>query len=290
MKQKRARRFWFLVLILSSLGLSVIENQAFAQATKPTPTTQTPTPTAPSTGQRIGSIIKDAISTAFPGVSGIEGLISTIWKAKPTTATKIDQPQLTTAVTSSQDAIKKSIVAQAQQNLKGLDAIATELQVVSQFGVPTTTASGDIIRISDRLSSGKTLSDDDWTAIKADWKEAAAELATVKNADVSKIEDKWLRDKLSSIQQTNITFVSRIEVEMAAKSPNVGRLKDLLDRLYPTLQDISAAVGYEVTDMQAEIKALSDWAKGAAGSDEKVITSEGKTYIKFLNDNVSTTK
>jgi len=219
-------------------------------------------------------------------VSGIGGLIDAIWRAKPNGGNNVNQPQLTTAVTNSQEAIKKSIVAQAQQNLTGLANIATELQVVSQFGVPTTTASGDIIRISDRLKSGKTLSDDDWTAIKADWKEAAGELGTVKNADVSKVVDKWLRDKLSLIQQTNITYVARIETELNAKNPNVDRLKDLLDKLYPTLQDISAAVGYEVTDMQAELKALADWAKGAASQGNKEVSPEGKTYIKYLNKNV----
>jgi hypothetical protein len=157
---------------------------------------------------------------------------------------------------------------------------------VSQFGVPTTTAGGDIIRISERLQSEKAPTEDEWTAIKEDWKEAAGELATVKNADVSKVEDKWLRDKLSSIQQTNITYVARIDTELAAKNPNVNRLKELLDKLSATIQDISAAVGYEVTDMQAELKSLSDWAKGAAGPNDNTISAEGKLYINYLNKNV----
>jgi len=79
-----------------------------------------------------------------------------------------------------------------------------------------------------------------------------------------------------------VTFVSRIDTELKAKSPNADRIADLLDKLFPTLQDISAAVGYEVSNMQADVKSLSDWAKGAAG-EEQGLSSQEKVYIEFLN-------
>lgn len=263
---------------VSILCLLIVPNRGITLAQ----TSSSPAPSTPSTGQRIGTIIKDAISTAFPGVSGIGGLIDAIWSHKPNKDDKVTKPQLQTATTNAQDELKKQIVAQAQQKLMPLSQVAEELQAVSLFGVPTTTASQDIIKMSDRIKSTKTLTEDDWTQERADWEEAKGELATVKNADASKISDLWLRDKLTKIQQANITYVARIDIELKAKTPNAERVAALLDQLFPTLQDISAAVGYEVSNMQADIKSLSDWAKGAAGSEEGLSAQE-KIYVKFLN-------
>jgi hypothetical protein len=270
------------VLILLGLCVTYVSNSNPLLAQTPTAQPATAS-TAPTTGQRIGNIIKDVIGSAFPGVSGIGGLIDAIWSHKPTNGNP-NKAQLQTAVTNSQDDIKKSIMAQAQQHLVPITEVADELQAVSQFGVPTTTASVDILKMSDRLKTGKTLSDDEWTQQRADWEEAKGELATVKTADPSKVQDLWLRDKLSKIQQTNITDVARIDTELKAKNPNVGRLNDLLAHLYSTLQDISAAIGYEVTNMQADLKSLSAWARGAAGSEHATLTPEGKKYSDFLNN------
>lgn len=282
MCQRRSQAISFLAIGVLGLLLVTGEEPVLAQAVKPPATPAAPA--APSAGQRIGTVIKDAISTAFPGVAGIGGLIDAIWQKKPATKdNKVDENQLTTAVTNSQDAIKKSVVAQAQQKLVPLAEVADELQIVSQFGVPTVTASENVVRMSERLKSGKTLGEDDWKLQQEDWEVAKGELQAIKNvSDLSKVQDLWLRDKLSRIQQANITAVTRIDIELKSKSPNVGRLSQQLDELYATLKDISAAIGYEVSNMQGDLKGLSDWAKGAAGAEENTLSPEGKRYVNFL--------
>jgi hypothetical protein len=267
------------------LGISIFAATSTLAQTPTKPATPAPsTPSTPSTGVRIGTIIKDVIGTAFPGVSGIDGLIGAIWAHKTTNGNP-NQNQLNQAAQAASPQIKQSIVSQAQQHLAPISEVADELQVVSLFGVPTTTAMVDVIRMSDRLGTGKPLSPNDLTQMKADWAEAKAELATVKNADPTKVQDLWLRDKLTKIQQANITVVLRIDTEMEAKPLNSQQLATYLNQLNGTLQDISAAVGYEVSNMQADLKSLSAWANGAAGADKITLSPEGKKYKAFLEKN-----
>jgi hypothetical protein len=281
MSKRKNRVIAFLLIGALSLLLKASQAPVLAQAKPPN---QAPAPSTPTTGQRIGQIVKDAIGTAFPGVAGIGGLIDAIWAKKSNSGGNVNKNQLTQAATSAQDDIKKQIVAQAQQKLIPLAEVADELQIVSQFGVPTVTASENVVRMSERLKSGKTLGEDDWKLQQEDWEVAKGELQAIKNVtDLSKVQDLWLRDKLSKIQQANITAVTRIEIELKSKSPNIGRLSQQLDDLYATLKDISAAIGYEVSNMQGDVKGLSDWAKGAAGAEENALSPEEKRYMNFLN-------
>jgi hypothetical protein len=281
MFQHRNRAISFLAIGVLGLLLTCQES-VLAQTAKPS--SQASTPSTPTLGQRIGTVVKDAIATAFPGAAGIGGLVDAIWAKKPTSGNNVNKPQLNQAATSAQDDIKKQIVAQAQQKLTPLAAVVDELQIVGQFGVPTVTASTDIIKMSDRLKSGKTLQQDDWTAERADWAEAKGELQTLNSVpDLSKVQDLWLRDKLSKIKQTNITAVARIDTELKPSSPSVELLSKDLDGLYATLSDISAAVGYEISNMQADVKSLSDWANGAAGSEKITLSPAGNKYVNFLN-------
>jgi len=273
-------------ILLLGMGISIFATTSTRAQAPPKPVASAPaTPTTPSLGVRIGTIIKDTISTAFPGVSGIGGLIDAIWAKKPTNGNSVNKTQLTTAATQAQPDINKSVVAQAQQHLAPISEVAEELQVVSLFGVPTTTAMVDTIKMSDLLGTGKPLSPNDFTQMKADWAEAKAELATVKNADPTKVQDLWLRDKLTKIQQANITLVVRIDTEIEAKPLNSQQLAIDLNQLNGTLQDISAAVGYEVSNMQADLKSLAAWANGAAGADQITLSPEGEKYKAFLEKN-----
>ncbi|HSY99638.1 MAG TPA: hypothetical protein VK788_09085 [Terriglobales bacterium] len=267
------RQFVWTVLIAALVVTVFLPTSISAQAA----------PATPSTGTRIGTIIKDTISTAFPGVSGIGGLIDAIWAKKPTNGNSVNKAQLTTAATQAQPDINKNVVAQAQQHLASISQVVDELSVLSQFGVPTTTAMVDVVRMLDLVSAGKPLSPNDLTSMKGNWAEAKAELATVKNADPTKVQDLWLRDKLVKIQQANNTVVLRIDTEIAAKPLNSQQLATYLNQLNATLQDISAAMGYEVSNMQADLKSLSSWANGAAGDEEVKLTPEGLKYKAFLD-------
>jgi hypothetical protein len=90
---------------------------------------------------------------------------------------------------------------------------------------------------------------------------------------------------LSNIKQANITYVKRIDIELGTKTPNVARLKDNVEQLGATLQDISAATGFEISILQVDLKALSSWAKGGQDVGPPVPSQLEKKYIKFLNKN-----
>jgi len=281
MFRQKDRAISFLAISLLGLFLACQE-PVFAQAAKSS--SQTPAPNAPNLGQRIGGVIKDAISTAFPGVSGIGGLIDAIWAKKPNSGNNVNRTQLSQAAMNSQADVNKLITAQVQQKLTPLQEVAGELQIVSQFGVPTTTASTEIIKTTDLLNSGKTLQGDDWTELRADWAAAKSQLELLKNVgDVSKIQDFWLRDKLSKIQQASITAVARIDAELKPNSPNAQRLNKDFNDLNATLSDITAALGYEVSNMQADVKSLADWANGAAGGETHALSPTEKKYVDVLN-------
>jgi hypothetical protein len=117
---KRAKQLVSLFLLVAALGILIFAATSTSAQTPPKPTTPTaPTTPAPPTGVRIGTIIKDAISTAFPSVAGIGGLIDAIWKNKKA-EDKMNKSQTTQAANDSQDNIKQNAIAQAQQNLTPL--------------------------------------------------------------------------------------------------------------------------------------------------------------------------
>jgi hypothetical protein len=140
------------------------------------------------------------------------------------------------------------------------------LLVVSQSGVPTVTANENIVRMIQRLKSGKALDEKEWAAEREDRDVAKTILQSIKNvSNIDEIQNFWLRDKLSKIKRANDDKVIRIDNELKSTAPNEEELSKNLDELYSILRDISAAVGDEVSILQVDVKSLSDWANGAAG-------------------------
>lgn len=197
-------------------------------------------------GQKIGTAIRAAIDTALPGVTD---LVSLLFKK----GDKQTKDELTTNIA----AAEKTLKVNAQQKLKPVSAVASELQVVGRFLEPATTAHEAVLAMQASAAPDK-----------ADWDVAKAQLDIIRNIaddDVDKVRDLWLRNELKQIKAVNGNLAIRIGDEMSKTPPDAARLSGLLGRLEGVLSSITLAVGYEMADLQADLKDLSDWVNGSAG-------------------------
>src|SRR5271163_4012165 len=109
----------------------------------------TTTPPAPgvSEGQKIGTIIKTAVTTAAPGISGFLSLLDTIWTGLGKSAT--DKVSKTTVT---QEANKPAVVTaakqpqvSAQQAIQPIGKVSDELAVIGRFLGPSVVATQYLI-------------------------------------------------------------------------------------------------------------------------------------------------
>src|SRR5713101_2658185 len=74
---------------------------------------------APSTGQKIGTIVKDAINTALPGVTT---LLDLIW-GKKDNGKKISKGELEKSIKDAKDDMQNKLTASAQEKIRPIDAV-----------------------------------------------------------------------------------------------------------------------------------------------------------------------
>ncbi len=256
------------------LGLLLITS------TNSTPQVPTPTP-APGveTGQKIGTIIKTAISTAAPGVSSILDLL---WTHLPKPADdKAKKTDLQQAAQAQNAPVKQQAVASAQQQLQPISKLSDELAVINRFLGPSVMATQDLIVIRTKVSEPTA----DWVAIKNAWELAKVQIGNLKavsDTDLNKVRDPYLRNRLMLIRNSNDTTVISINQEITQS--NLPDLKTDLTVLLTTLADMTAVAGYEIAELQADIGDLAAWAKGA-GSGPTTIPDRA-AYKSFLDVNV----
>ena len=234
---------------------------------------QSPTAPAPGTdtGQKIGTIVKTAIDTALPAVGS---LINLFWKKGD--GDKQTKQELQANIDKSQADLKKQFANKAQEKLKPVADVASELLVVGRFLEPATLAHEAVIQMQSRPTIDKT----DWDVAKRQ----LDQIDKIADTDVNIIRDKWLRDTLMQIKGVNNKLAIRIKGEIDKPSPNKTQLAVNLAQLEAVLGSITQAVGYELSDLQADLKGLSDWAKGAAGGmKEPTITQQQERYLKKIN-------
>ncbi len=243
------------------------------------------TPQAPppgvSTGQKIGTIIKDAITTVAPGVSSILDLIwSHLSKPSDTTAKKTDLQQ---AAQVSDTQAKQQAVAAAQKQLQPVSNVSDELSVIGRFLGPSVLATQDLIVMKTKAAEGTI----DWVSIGNNWDLATKQIANLKSvpdSDLTKVRDAYLRDRLTKIRNANDTTVVSITQEVSQK--NLADLRADLLTLLSTLADMTAVAGYEFAELQADISDLAAWAKGTGAGAPAI--PKWDTYKKFLDTNVRT--
>lgn len=215
----------------------------------------------------IGSLIRAAVTTALPGATP---LVEALWPKNTdgSAATGVNKDKMTQSVQNSGGVAKvqDAVTANAQEKLKPLVDLASELAVLTRFLQPSVNAMEHLSSIQARVAGGANATAADWAEVATRWAQAKAELAAVDgitSANLGIVRDLWLRNTLSRIQAAKIRQVIPLDNQIAAK--DAARVSQSVQALMVTLQDVSPAVGYELADLQSDISSLSAWARGAAG-------------------------
>jgi hypothetical protein len=212
----------------------------------------------PTTGQKIGTIIKDAVSTAIPLVGTI---MDALGLANKKDGDKITKEQ----VKSSLDAARDQWVKDAQANVKPIASVAKELSTMGSFMQPATDASKLLSEMQTILSTTPQPTEQTWSAMKDLWALASPliqQLKAIPDADINQIADKQQRKTLADLKALNNLAVARLGQIMTNK--DAGKLPDAIGDMSKVLDTINQAVFFEISDLQSEMEALATWAKGTA--------------------------
>ncbi len=261
-------------LIAVAVLTLITSNATSPEAQSTTTTTATPAPGV-AEGQKIGTIVKTAITTAAPAVSTILDLIWGVIK-KPDSA-KVSKSEVTDAGGKIQAKATSDSIVAGQQKMQDVTVISDEIGVITKFLSPAATVTPYLAVI--RSKAGETSTD--WIGISNAWEIAKAQIELVKNVsdeDLTKVRDPYFRDRLRAMRDANGTIVLSVNQEITQK--NIGDLKTDL----PTLLNIYSAMtgigGYELEELKAELIDLGKWANGHQG----VPTVPKQTpYVQLLN-------
>jgi hypothetical protein len=229
-----------------------------------------------ATGEKIGNIVKAAVSTALPGLSGILDLIWSKSGKQPGDAAKKTDLDKTAADKAVKDEIMKAI----QGKLQPVSKVADELGVVQRFLDPCVTATQELVTIRVKMKDQTP----DWQAIANGWQLAKIQINNLKgvsDADLNKIRDLYLRARLTQIRKSNDSTV--VSIDQAVTQKNLDNLRADLPVLLTTLADMSAVAGYEFAELQADLTDLAQWAKGAAGG---ATAPKHDVHKRFLDSNL----
>ena len=214
-----------------------------------------------TTGQRIGNVVKAAITTAFPAVSTV---LDSIMKATPNSSDKkVSTSDVKKATTDTLTATDKATQAKAQAAIAPVGQVGAELATVNLFLSPSVEANNNVLQMQVQILATAP----DWDAIATNWQVAKAQLdkiSKVQDSDINKVQDLYLRNKLTDIRAANSDLVIRIDAAVKAKkSPQAA---PLLTQLNTILGGMPAVAGYELANLQGDLASLAEWAKGAAGN------------------------
>lgn len=253
------RKLQKLVLPLIASSLLFPMRAVPQQATQPS--------TASTVGSTIGTIVKSAIQTAFPAVGTI---LSSILSASPQTKNKTDNQNVTVGAVkaaastpAAAQSVQQQITAAIQPKLAPLSQVAGELAVINQFLLPSTNASRALFSIQADLGAATP----NWNDVSLQWSIAQNQLQKVKaitDTQINSVSDLWLRNQLTTIRNAN--DAPSLIIAAGVKNKDKAGVIGAVQQLTPVLDGMSAAAGYELANMQADISALANWARGAGGT------------------------
>jgi hypothetical protein len=212
-----------------------------------TATTNTSTP--PSTGTRIGTIIKEAIDVALPNASK---LINAIFGA----GDSAKKPAATTAITKQVDASAQA----SNAKLKEISNVAAELNVVSEYLEQSVPASQKISRLLTRLDDAPAGTMP--TTAKADWDDISKSLQKLSDIKMSEINVVQPGLRLTLLQIRNIYEANQSDVRESIDKKDTASLKTQLRSMSSLLAAVVSIAGIEITDLQQGLSALAVKATG----------------------------
>jgi hypothetical protein len=257
------------------LCLAVLSVPSITATAQTPPTTTAPVPGV-ATGERIGNVVKAAINTAFPAVGPA---VSAIMSLIPNNTSKnVKTADVTAATTKALTDASTTGKVQAAQAIAPIGQVGAELATVNLFLAPSVEANNDVLAMQIQIAAAAP----DWDGIKVNWSVAKAQLtkiSAVQDADINKVQDLFLRNKLTEIRGANSDLVIRIDAAVTAK--NAAQATPLLAKLTGVLGGMPAAAGYELANLQGDLASLASWAKGTGGT--PAAPSSLSVYTKSLN-------
>lgn len=234
---------------------------------------QAPPAAGVATGQRVGNIVRAAIDTALPAVGP---LLDLVWKnpngQKKGDDDKMKKSELEKTLADATKQLKKD----AELKLRDVATVSLELRVIGRFLEPVTKARENLVRMQSRAESSTV----DWSEQKTDWGVVKAQLQTVDGigeTDIDFVRDMWLRNALKQIKGVNKDQVIRISAELERQAPDRIRLTSALQDLSLTLNTVTAAVVYELSDLQADMRNVSAWTNGTESKTTEIKLATGLT-------------
>jgi hypothetical protein len=242
---------------------------------------QTPTaapPAKPSVGQSIGTVIKDAVTTAFPVVSDI---IKAIW---PGGDTKNKNPQQAT------DALNKArqtALDKQKQNFADIKAIAAQLATVRLFFSSCVVAERNVTEMRAFLDTKPTLAAKDFDSLGDMWTKANGPLKQLAGNEIQTqidaIPDDFARTTLQAIRDANLGQLDVVQKQIGRKDADA--LRKSLNDLEPKLASANALAGELLGSIGVALNNLPDKIGGALGSTKDVAyEADHQAFVGYLKN------
>ena len=222
-------------------------------------------PPGTATGQKIGTIVKAAVDTAFPVI----GKILDIFKSKKPDE-KTTQADVQKAVKNAQAEFDK----QAKETIKPAGQIADELRVIGVFSAGSVKASINVNTMRSNLAT----SNPSFDKLRIEWKVAQGHLAEamkVSGDQLRAVREATLRAKVIDLQDARNDLMIRIDANLDPKLPDTERaqaitdLKEQLKAMSDLLRGFDSIGAVEITMLEDEVTGLVKWANGQRALEDK---------------------
>jgi hypothetical protein len=270
----KSLRFTFLaILSISCAGLAVAQSvptspMTFCDdcASLPSQSTATPTTTTTSTGTKIGTIVKDAVSAAFPAVGQI---LSLIWPSGTDPKTKVDKTQAETKAAANSPQLQSASLQTAKNDIKQLGQISAELALIEKFGKAAVEANEHVTTMQALLSANPPPTDllgrlqEEW-GFATDW---LGPLASITDDQISIVSENAVQVQLKTLRDApkgaSGKITNRLKDKKDIKDVDLPTLTACVTALAVLLNGTIGTATVELDILQKDITSLVAWANSA---------------------------
>lgn len=203
-----------------------------------------------STGQKIGTIVKDAIDTALPVVGSVLNLFKKDSEKK-------SKSEVEEALKKEREAARK----RAQDAIKPVARVAAEVDVVRRIAASVSRANLNVSTMQVRLTAAKP----DYVEITNDWNAAKSYLSdvfAVSGDEISNVREVAVRQRLLDLKDLQRDLVGRVDSSLNEKQ--AAKLAERTAALAAVLRGFDVLAAAELQLLHEELKSLSEWANTAA--------------------------
>jgi hypothetical protein len=235
-------------------------------------------PAKPSVGQSIGTVIKDAVSTAFPVVGDI---IKAIW---PSGGNQSKNPQ---QVTASLTQARQPAQEKQKQNFADIKTIAAQLATVRLFFSSCVVAERNVTEMRTFLDTKPTLAAKDFDSLGDMWTKANGPLKQLAGNEIQTqidaIPDDFARTTLQAIRDANLGQLDVVQKQIGRKDADA--LRKSLNDLEPKLASANALAGELLGSIGIALNNLPDKINGALGSQtDAAYDADHQAFVGYLKN------